>query len=142
MSLCVSICGGFGGKVPWVAGKKVYSLVFGWNGLEMSARSCNSSMSWFSFCLDDLYFGESRVLKYPTTSVWGLTCSFIYWTVSFMIPGAHVFSALDCHILLDLPLMDECTVSLPDLFWLVLNQSLFFQIFNLLHLLLGSIYME
>ena len=56
-------------EVPFGAEKKGLPLVFGWNGLEMSARSCNSSMSWFSFCLDDLYFGESRVLKYPTTSV-------------------------------------------------------------------------
>ena len=39
-------------------------------------------ISLFSFCLDDMSIGESRVLKSPTINVWGSICDLSFSNVS------------------------------------------------------------
>ena len=41
-------------------------------------------ISLFSFCLDYLSIGESRVLKFPTINVWTLISDLNFSHVSFM----------------------------------------------------------
>ena len=59
-------------NVPCTLEKKVYSSAFGWNVLEISMRSISSNVSFKTcvslliFCFDDLSFGVSGVLKFPT----------------------------------------------------------------------------
>lgn len=66
------------GKVQGGA-EKVYSLVFARSVLLISVRSIGiiTSVSFiislFSFCLDDLFFSSSAVLKSPTIS--GVQCA-------------------------------------------------------------------
>jgi ABC-type branched-subunit amino acid transport system permease subunit len=50
-------------------------------------------VSLFSFCFNDLYIGESGVLKYSTTVVWGSMCVLSFSKVSFMNLGAVAFGA-------------------------------------------------
>ena len=62
-------------NVPRVLEKKVYFSAFGWNVLKISVKSISSnvsfktSVSWLTFCFDDLSFGVSGVLRSPTIIV-------------------------------------------------------------------------
>ena len=55
--------------------KNVYSVVFGWNVLQISIKSVlfnvsfKACVSLFIFLLDDLSIGENGVLKSPTMIV-------------------------------------------------------------------------
>ena len=50
-------------------------------------------MSLFSFCFNDLYIGESGVLKSPTIIVWDSMCVLSFSKVSFINLGALAFGA-------------------------------------------------
>ena len=61
-------------NVPCALEKEVYSSVFGWNVLKISMRFISSNVSFKTcvsliFCFDDLSFGVSGVLKFPTIIV-------------------------------------------------------------------------
>ena len=79
-------------NVPWAFEKKVYSVVFGWNVLEISIKSIlfnvsfKACVSLFIFILGDLSIGESQVLKSPTMIVllsispfMAVSICLIYW---------------------------------------------------------------
>ena len=57
-------------------------------------KAALAHISLFSSCLDDMCFGESRVLKSPTINVWGLMCDLSFSNVSFTNVGALAFEAL------------------------------------------------
>ena len=52
-----------------------------------------SLISLLSFCLADLSSGESRLLKSPTISVWGLMCDLSFSNVCFTNVGTLEFEA-------------------------------------------------
>ena len=62
-------------NVPRALEKKVYSSAFGWNVLKISMRFISSNVlfktcvSLLIFCIDDLSFGVSGVLKFPTINM-------------------------------------------------------------------------
>ena len=53
--------------------------------------SINSLISLLSFYLTDFSSGESRVLKSPAVSVWGLMCDLSFRSASFTYEDALVF---------------------------------------------------
>jgi hypothetical protein len=50
-------------------------------------------VSLIIFSFNDLFIGESGVLKYPTIIVWGSICVLSFSKVSFMDVGALAFGA-------------------------------------------------
>ena len=50
-------------------------------------------ISLFSFCLDDLYIGESEVLKSPTVNLWSSIYDLSFSNVSFISVDSLVFGA-------------------------------------------------
>jgi hypothetical protein len=50
-------------------------------------------ISLFSFCLNDLYIGERKVIKSPTIKVWGSMCDLNFTNVSFTNMGALILGA-------------------------------------------------
>ena len=67
----------------------MYSVVFGWNVLQISIKSKLSNVSFkacvslFIFILDDLSIGESVVLKSPTIIV--LLSISLLWLLAFAL---------------------------------------------------------
>lgn len=53
----------------------------------------NSKVSLFNFCLDNLFIGESIVLKSSTISLLELICDFRPISVSFMKLGVPLFGS-------------------------------------------------
>ena len=53
--------------------------------------SVSSLISLLSFCLANLPIGKSEVLKFLTSSMWGLMCYLSFRSVSFTYEGALVF---------------------------------------------------
>ena len=56
-------------------------------------RSVSLLISLLSFCLVDVSFGKSGVLKSPVISVWGLICDLSFSNVSFTYVCALVLGA-------------------------------------------------
>ena len=86
-------------NVPCALEKNVYFASLGWKALYISVKSIRSrtlfnvSMSLLIFCLEDLFFFDSGVLKSPTIivllSIFFLKSSKIF----FMYLGAPMFAA-------------------------------------------------
>ena len=91
-------------KVSWLAEKKIYSIVLGWNGLYISVKSIHLltyvsfTMSLFSFCLSDLYLGENEVLKSPNTIFSSSKYVLSVNNITFTNMGALVFGTLMINI--------------------------------------------
>ena len=51
------------------------------------------TISLFSFCLDDMFIDESRVLKFPTVNAWEYIRDLMFINVSFKILGTILFRA-------------------------------------------------
>ena len=92
--------------------RSVYCAVLGWNVLNISLKSIQSSMSFKSsvsllnFCLDDLFIDVSGVLKSPTIIVLLLISSFMF-VINFYVFECSYFGCINiynCYIfLLDFP---------------------------------------
>ena len=79
--------------------KNVYSVVFGWNVLQISIKSILLNVSFkawvslFIFILDDLSIGDSGVLKSPRMIVFLLISRFMAVSICLMYLGAPMLGA-------------------------------------------------
>ena len=111
-------------KVPWGAGKKLYSFLLGWNVLSISVRSIWSitsvtfNVSLFNLCFHGLSIDESGVLKAPTIIVWSTKC-----TLSF----SRLFLLWMCHpCIWCIDIQNWVKSVFPHPFWKLLGESCFY----------------